>query len=57
MCLKKTLISLTISVPILAATIQSKGSAQVKEMIALRPIGDVDEKLLVHLKEQLGLEA
>lgn len=27
-----------------------------KERIALRPIGDIDEKLLVHLKEQLGLK-
>lgn len=45
---------LAILISTLAAIDQDEGGTQVKEKIALRPIGAIDKKLLVHLKEQLG---
>ncbi len=46
-------LNLAIMIACLATIIHSEGGAEMKERIALRPIGDIDQKVLVRLKKRL----
>ena len=52
---KRTLcwLNLAIMIACLATIIHSEGRAKVKERIALRPIGEIDQKVMVRLRERL----